>query len=169
MKITGLQVRLYCYSHGLHIYGKYNPYMGHNTMLTINGLPQEDDGEGHLRQVLPQKGDEVVLTIPSGTLQGTVSDVICEEPGVSIILSPASFTGIFGGLKGGISCYGYFSYEAHPDALVETSISSEPVTYADYMLARHIVESVMEEPVSPDTMQKALRKALAVIRTLRAG
>ena len=89
------------------VHGGYALWSGHGTSLTIDGQVQEDDHDGHLRQQVPVVGDALAFTIPSGTFSGTVEHVR-REPDDLRVIARGVWDGKYGGLTGGLSCYGVF-------------------------------------------------------------
>ena len=125
------------------IHGWYNPAMGHSTHLWLNGEPQDEHEEaehnsGSLYQRIPVEGDQFSLSIPSGWLGGKVTWVYWDqdEPTILHVHVDGLWQGKFGGLEGGLSCYGTFEHCAAWDTPVESSWGS--MQWAAYKAIRDL-------------------------------
>lgn len=117
------------------INGRYNEYMGHGTSLCVEGIEDRDDGCGNLSAQIPKRGEFIIFSIPSGNFKGCVRNVynIPDTNNISVRVR-GEWDGIYGGLMGGLSCYGRFSAVILSDELVHSSWGD--MAYAEYQLIR---------------------------------
>ena len=117
------------------IVGAYDPNMGHGTSLCVGGNLDIDDKNGHLAAEIPQSGDNIMFSIPSGDFEGNVIS-IQKDGANSVFHAWGTWEGRYGGLTGGKSCYGDFKFIIDHYTMIESSWGS--MQYREYLLIRNL-------------------------------
>jgi hypothetical protein len=148
-----------------------------NTTVYKNNITLWPTPDGEERPERPfdviKEGDELSITIPSGTLTGTVSDMECMEPNPGclpmhhISLVDVVWDGQHAGLANGCCGAGGWRFYKESATDVETSVADDLREYTDYLFVRTIAEHIKDCYGFPEEKQELLRKAWHAVKTLR--
>lgn len=104
----------------------------------------------------PETGDELAVTVPSGTLTGTVLAILEEGPPGQrqpVYCMWAAWEGSYGGLMGGMSGVMDWELADYSGTVVESSAIKAPVPLADYIAAQlDTSRNPSYDPSDPDAV-----------------
>jgi len=145
---SSVEITMYVEISGDKIIGGYDENMGHGTMLSFGEQTQYDDRCGNLSVDIPDEGEKVIFSIPSGDFEGVVHRISplgeCDNKKhaydphekYSRINMSGIWIGKFYGLTGGKSCYGKFYCEIDNYEPVESSWGT--MEFREYQLIRKL-------------------------------
>jgi hypothetical protein len=116
-----------------------------------------------------EEGNELSITIPSGILTGTVSNVLCMDNRpdlIRVVLTDAVWNGQYAGMNG-LCGAGGWEFRVVDVTAIETSVAEDLITIGDYLLVRTIAEQVKDCFGFPEENRKLLQKTWSAVKTLR--